>query len=107
MGTTKVLQQSTPSSSLERAAYTIPEFCFRNHISRPAYHRLRCRGTRPGGDADRIEHHPHHRRGRAGLAAAMQEPNEDLEQQAVERAVKAGEAAVRSDKHISKKGRRP
>ena len=35
----------------------------------------------------------------------MQEPREDLEIRAVERAVKAGEAAVKSDKHISKRGR--
>ena len=47
MGTTKALQQSAPSSALERAAYTIPEFCFRNHISRPAYHRLRAQGRGP------------------------------------------------------------
>ena len=47
MGTTKVLQQSSSSSALERAAYTIAEFCFRNHISRPAYHRLRAEGRGP------------------------------------------------------------
>ena len=33
---------------------------------------------------------------------AMQEPNVELEQQAVARAAKAGDAAVRSDKHVSK-----
>jgi predicted DNA-binding transcriptional regulator AlpA len=35
------------SSSLERAAYSIPEFCFRNNISRPTYHRLRAEGRAP------------------------------------------------------------
>ena len=35
----------------------------------------------------------------------MQEPREDFKARAVERAVKAGEAAVRSDKHVSKKRR--
>ena len=30
VGTTKALQQSAPSNSLERAAYTIAEFCYRN-----------------------------------------------------------------------------
>ena len=33
----------------------------------------------------------------------MQEPSADLETRAVERAVKAGDAAVKSSKHISKK----
>ena len=99
MGTTR---SEAGSSSPERAAYTIPEFCFRNSISRPTYHRLRSEGRGPAEM-------------RIGLnlirvtAAAerdwqrlMQEPREDLETRAVERAVKAGEAAVRSEKHISK-----
>ena len=34
-------------SSLERAAYRIPEFCFRNNISRVTYHRLRAEGRGP------------------------------------------------------------
>jgi hypothetical protein len=87
VSTTKTLQ--SPSSALERAAYTIPEFCFRNHISRPAYHRLRATA-----EAER------------DWQRLMQEPNEALEQQAVARAVKAGDAAVKSNKHISKKTRR-
>jgi hypothetical protein len=33
----------------------------------------------------------------------MQEPREDLETRAAERAVKAGSAAIKSPKHISKK----
>src|SRR5262249_37441955 len=32
---------------LERVAYTVPEFCFRNNISRPTYHRLRAEGRGP------------------------------------------------------------
>ena len=79
VGTTKVLQQSAPSSSLERAAYTIAEFCFRNQISRPAYHRLRAEGRGPAemriglnmiritAEAERDWQHQ------------MQEPREDLE----------------------------
>ena len=35
------------ASALERVAYTIPEFCFRNSISRPTYHRLRSQGRGP------------------------------------------------------------
>jgi hypothetical protein len=34
-------------SALQRAAYSIPEFCFRNAISRPKYHRLRAEGRGP------------------------------------------------------------
>jgi hypothetical protein len=91
------------SSALERAAYTIPEFCFRNRISRPAYHRLRAQGRGPvemrlGLNAIRItaeaEREWQHR---------MQEPRADLETRAAERAVKAGDAAVKSNAHISKR----
>jgi hypothetical protein len=90
-------------SSLERAAFTIPEFCFRNSISRPTYHRLRAEGRGPvemriglnvirvTADAERA------------WQSLMQEPREDFERQAVERAVKAGGAGAKSDKHISKK----
>ena len=80
----------------------IPEICFRNDISRTAYHRLRSEGrgpreTRFGLNLIRItledEREWLHR---------LQEESAEFETQAVERAVKAGEAAVRSDKHISK-----
>ena len=37
---------------------------------------------------------------------AMEEPREDLEQQATARAMTAGNAAVKSSKHVSKQGRR-
>ena len=43
MGTTR----SEAGPSLERVAYTIAEFCFRNSISRPTYHRLRSQGRGP------------------------------------------------------------
>jgi len=36
----------------------------------------------------------------------MQEPQPDIETRATARAVKAGDAAVKSDRHISKKWRR-
>lgn len=102
---TKALQQSAPSGALERAAYTIQEFCFRNHISRPAYHRLRLQKRNPaemriGLNTVRItaeaERDWQHR---------MQEPSADFKTRAVERAVKAGDAAARSSDHISKKRR--
>jgi hypothetical protein len=94
------------SSTLERAAYTIPEFCFRNNISRPTYHRLRAEGRGPvemrvGLNLIRItaqaEREWQHR---------LQQPSADLERRATARAVKAGGAAVKSDKHISVAKRR-
>jgi hypothetical protein len=102
VGTTKKPQWPVPSNALERIAFSIPEICFRNDISRTAYHRLRSEGrgpreTRFGLNLIRItledEREWLHR---------LQEESADFETQAVERAVKAGEAAVRSEKHISK-----
>ena len=95
MGTTNTLQQPIPSSALERAAYTIPEFCFRNHISRPAYHRMRSEGRGPvemrvGLNLIRITAEAEREWQRR-----MQEPNAELEQQAVARAVRAGEASAK------------
>ena len=103
MGTTKALQQSAPSGALERAAYSIPEFCFRNHISRPAYHRLRSQKRGPvemrvGLNLIRITVESER-----AWQRAMQEPREDLEARAIERAVKAGVAAAKSSKHVSKR----
>jgi hypothetical protein len=90
------------SSALAQMAFSIPVFCLRNDISRPTYHRLRSEGRGPaemriGLNLIRI------------TAAAekewqlrMQEPREDLETRAAERAVMAGDAAVKSEKHVSK-----
>ena len=93
------------SSSLERVAYTIPEFCFRNHISRPKYHRLRAEGRGPvemrlGLNAIRIT-----AEAERDWQRQMQEPRPDLEARTAERAVMAGDAAVRSHRHISKQRR--
>jgi hypothetical protein len=106
VATTKTLQQSAPSGALERAAYTIGEFCFRNSISRPAYHRLRLQKRNPvemriGLNTVRIT-----AQAERDWQRQMQEPREDLEALAVERAVKAGTAAAKSSKHISKRSRR-
>ena len=103
MSTTKT---STPGSALERAAYTLAEFCYRNHISRPAYHRLRAEGRGPvemrvGLNLIRVT-----AEAERDWQRLMQEPRADLEREATLRAVKAGDAAVKSDKHISKKARR-
>jgi len=96
----------TPDSALERAAYSVQEFCLRNHISRPKYHQLRAEGRGPvemrlglnmiriTADAERA------------WQQRMQEPRPDLETRTAERAVKAGDAAAKSEKHISKQGRK-
>jgi hypothetical protein len=106
MGITRKSRPPVLSSTLERAAYTIPEICFRNDISRTAYHRLRSEGrgpreTRFGLNMIRItaedERDWLHR---------LQEEGAKFEIQAAERAVKAGEAAVKSPKHVSKRRRR-
>lgn len=103
MATTKSEARST--SPLERVAFTVPEICFRNNISMPTYQRLRKQGLGP----------KEMRFGLNGIrvtAAAerewqerLQQPNPDLEQQAAERAVKAGTAGAKSDLHVSKKHR--
>ena len=89
MGSTR----SEAGSSLERIAYTIPEFCFRNNISRPTYHRLRAEGRGPvemriGLNAIRIS-----AEAERDWQRRMQEPQRDFKTRAVERAVKAGIAA--------------
>ena len=88
--------------------YTIPEFCFRNIICRPTYHRLRSEGRGPvemriGLNLIRIT-----AEAERDWQRAMQEPREDFETRAIERAVKAGGAAIKSSKHvsISKRSRR-
>ena len=100
MGATR---PSEAGPSLERIAYTIPEFCFRNSISRPTYHRLRSQGLGPtemriGLNIIRITADAEREWQRR-----LQKPQPDFEARALERAVKAGDAAVKSSRHISKK----
>jgi hypothetical protein len=92
--------------SFERVAYTLPEFCFRNGISRPTYHRLRAQGRGPvemrlglnkiliSADAER------------DWQQEMQKPRPDLEIKNAERAVMAAAAAVKSGRHVSKRRKR-
>jgi len=99
--------KSEPSSSaLERASYTIPEICFRNHISRPKYHRLRAEGrgpaeTRFGLNTIRVTAEAE----REWLRRLQDEPNQDFETKAIERAMKAGGIAIKSPNHVSKRGK--
>jgi len=95
--------EPTTRSGVERIAYTVPEFCFRNSISRPTYHRLRAQGLGPkemrlGLNAIRIT-----AEAERDWQRRMQEPRTDLEKRTAERAVKAGDAAAKSSKHVSKK----
>jgi len=88
---------------LERVAYTVPEFCFRNNISRPTYHRLRAEGRGPvemrlGLNAIRIS-----AEAERNWQQEMQKPRPDLEARTAERAVMAGDAAVKSARHVSKR----
>ena len=97
---------SEKQGAAEQLAYSIPQFCVRNHISRPTYHRLRTEGRAPKemriginliritAEAERNWQH------------LMQESAQDFEIQATERAVKAGAAAAQSPTHVSKRSRR-
>jgi hypothetical protein len=101
VGTTR-----SEACSSARVAYTIPEFCFRNNISRPTYHRLRSEGRGPvemrlGLNAIRTSAEAE----RDGQRR-MQEPRADFESRAVARAVKTGDAAARSSAHVSKRAAR-
>ena len=107
MGTTNKFEGLVRSDlpPLERVAYTVPEFCFRNNISRPTYHRLRAEGRGPvemrlGLNAIRIS-----AEAERNWQQEMQKPRPDLEARTAERAVMAGDAAVKSDRHVSKRRR--
>jgi hypothetical protein len=94
------------ASPLQRVAFTISEFCFRNKISRPTYNRLRAGGRgpaemRPGLNLIRIT-----AEAERDWQELMQEEGKEFELKATERAVKAGEAAAKSAEHISKQKHR-
>jgi hypothetical protein len=94
------------TSALERVAFTVPEFCFRNCISRPKYNRLRAQKRGPvemrlGLNTIRIT-----AEAERDWQQLMQEPQPDVETKAAERAVKAGDAAAKSPNHVSKTRRR-
>ena len=98
MGKSKTKKQV----AAEQLAYSIPQFCVRNHISWPTYRRLRLEGRSPremriGLNLIRIT-----AKAERDWQEMMQEPRADLETRAAERAVKAGEAGARSNTHVSK-----
>jgi hypothetical protein len=93
-------------SSLGRNLYTIPEFCARNSISRQKYNRMREQGlgpreTRLGLNTIRVSADAER-----DWQQEAEKPRPDLEEQAAERAIKAGEAAAKSPKHVSKTRRK-
>jgi hypothetical protein len=97
--------RSEASSSLERVAFSIPEFCFRNHISRPTYHRLRSEGRGPVEMRIGLNNIRISAEAERDWQRRMQEPRPDLEIKASARAGNAGEAAVKSNKHVSRRNR--
>jgi hypothetical protein len=95
-------RQAPAELLVERATYTVPQFCARNQISRPTYIRLRSQGRgpvemRPGLNIIRIT-----ARAERDWQDLMQEEGEEFETRALERAVKAGNVGAKSEKHISK-----
>lgn len=100
MATTR--SEARATSPLERVAFTVPEFCFRNNISGPTYQRLRKQGLGPkemrfGLNGIRIS-----AAAERDWQQRLEEPNPELEARTVERATKAGNAGVESDLHVSK-----
>jgi hypothetical protein len=91
--------------SLERVAFTVPEICFRNGISRQKYNSLRSEGRGPAEMRFGINTVRVTAEAERDWQLLMQEPQPEIELRAVERAVKAGDAAVKSEKHVSKRGR--
>jgi hypothetical protein len=91
---------------LERVAFSIQEFCFRNNISPPTYHKLKRAGRAPkemrlGPALVRITLDAEAQWQRARTNA----PNEPEIARAVARSRKAGQLAVQSPLHVSKRGR--
>ena len=91
-------------SLLRRIAFSIPEFCFRNNISRPTYHRLRDEGRGPvemrlGLNIIRITADAERE-----WQQRMQKPQHDVELKAVERAVKAATLQSRAPSMSARSG---
>jgi hypothetical protein len=102
VGSTK----SKAGPSPEQIAFSVPQFCARNFISRQEYDRLRKQGLGPremrlGLNLIRITADAEH-----DWQQEAEKPRPDLEERAAERAIKAGEAAAKSPKHVSKTRRK-
>jgi hypothetical protein len=99
--------RSPGGSALERTAFSAADFCFRNDISRPTYHRLRAQGRGPaemrlGLNTIRITAEAE----RDWQLQMQDAPSGELEAKALTRAVKAGDVAAKSTRHVSKRGTR-
>jgi hypothetical protein len=90
-------------SSLQRVVYTVPEFCYRNQISRPTYRDLRAEGRGPREMRLGLNKILISAKAEEDWQRMMEEPQPDVELKAVERAVKAGKAAVESERHVSRR----
>jgi hypothetical protein len=95
-----------------RQAFTIAEFCVRNCISPPTYHKLKNAGLGPDemriGNLIRItlEAELAWQRARTNPQGAELKARERAEAVAVARGRNAGRLAAASSKHVSKTGRR-
>jgi len=95
-----------PDPTPERPASSIAKLCLRHDISMTVYRRLRAAGrgpreTRFGANVIRIT--PEDER---DWIRQLQEGGAEFEEVAVKRALKAGDAAAKSDRHVSKRSRR-
>jgi hypothetical protein len=98
--------RSEATSPLERVAFTVPEFCFRNNISAPTYQRLRKQGLGPKEMRFGLNGIRMSAQAERDWQERLQQPNPELEQQATKRATMAGAAAVKSPTHVSKTRRK-
>ena len=97
--------KSKKQVAVEQIAFSIPQFCIRNHISWSTYRRLRLEGRNPremriGLNLIRIS-----AQAERDWQNLMQESGEELALRATERAVKAGDAAAKIPTHVSKRHR--
>jgi hypothetical protein len=99
-------RKQEPAKAFQQLAFSVPQFCVRNHISWPTYRRIRLEGRGPkemriGLNLVRIT-----AEAERDWQQRMQDEGEEFALRATARAVKAGDAAAKSEKHISKQKRR-
>jgi len=106
------MSSSDHATAVERAGFSIAEFCLRHGISKPTYFKLKNAGLGPAEmricNIIRISRQSELEWMRARTFPRGDElkARERAEAVAVEKSKKAGQAAVESDRHISKAGPR-
>lgn len=100
--------EHAPARRLERVAFSIQEFCWRNDISPPTYHKLKNAGLGPDemriGNVIRITTEAELKWQRARTYPTGQEAEAKARSKAmtVARGKKAGKLSAKSPRHISK-----